>query len=373
MDLFELLENPTPISFLDCSFEPSIKVPMKESGLGELIDSITNTSDAEDYLKKSEKLTTLAKEWFQREHKKLSLSTAQEKLFRVNFQEKDKGNFSTLLHTLSVKVVRPCLRSMEHADDGYAKAIMDLIAPCFHIQMEVIEQCRYFSRTAGPFLHLTVSEDDIDGAKSIYGLKNATHTSSKKNVLYKTGDLVADIGELLALFIVISVVKNSMNNPEERAYLEQRAVLSESGFPYESYETDFYSGSDWQNAELMYLRDEKRNKELSPSFLKYLEEHFTLVHADVSVYQWKEHCRKQIESGCYGYEHRPPLFMDESKAYTFYAQNFFHMYDAIGIKWRDLQAYSNGRYWALPSLGQPQLTKLLVRLFFFGWKNAPVK
>lgn len=183
--------------------------------------------DLDSYLHKSEVLESLSKEYFESEIRKITLSEIEEKLYSLKLGSDD--TLLSIVRKISKGITRPLLRSMEHADDAYAQKLLALIDNSFGVALRVAEKdevsTRYVTnkfKASDKLLILEINEAGYEKL-SIVGTKNDTPPVNMKNVLYKNGIAVGDLGEIFAFLIVLSKVKSAYKHIKQLS-LEERST-----------------------------------------------------------------------------------------------------------------------------------------------------
>lgn len=177
--------------------------------------------NADDYLLRGEKLVSLAKEHFKELVNKTKITEFEKLLYGVEPKDGD------LCQAIAAKVIRPILRQAKIIDDKLSDtALSELLSfICFHVEISPAKSngsshAAYFRKnlqSGDSMLKLIIKETGYD-PMVIYGLKNHTHTSCRKNVLYKAGDCVTDIAGVLSQLVVASVFINVLKDTKCDSY-----------------------------------------------------------------------------------------------------------------------------------------------------------
>lgn len=179
-------------------------------------------SAADEYLKKGERLTSLAREKYAKMVSRLSFSATEKKLFNLNV--KSYKNFK-LVPKIASGVMRPLLRKLttyDESDEAY-KLIKQLVD--FDITIEEVGSVAYENRgnqaiqngfsvkaTNGEeLLILTIKEEGYEPLE-IYGCKEYAHAKKRKSVLWRDLSATGDIAEALAWMVVISLYNKALVN-----------------------------------------------------------------------------------------------------------------------------------------------------------------
>lgn len=166
----------------------------------------------DSYLNKGTVLESLAKECYERTFALFSLSELEETLYSISLSKDD--TLPSIIRKIARKVTRPLLRSMQSADDDYAKQLLSLID--FDVSLRITDNgevplgyvlsTAQRKSTADSVLELTLREDGYEPLV-ILGAKNTTHSGKYKCALWKNGLASADLGEVLALLIILTEIK----------------------------------------------------------------------------------------------------------------------------------------------------------------------
>lgn len=168
--------------------------------------------NAAEYLSKGEIIQSLAREKYERELSKISLTDIEEALFSIKINDYLSVNtnragydFNEIASAIAKKVIRPYLKAMVREEDF--EPVKTLIHPNFGVKVEFQDMvsCRYCGKKEGAVLRCTILENGFEPLV-FYGLKDYTHAKNRKNVSFKNGPIVADIGEVIANLVIISQV-----------------------------------------------------------------------------------------------------------------------------------------------------------------------
>lgn len=180
-------------------------------------------ADTEDYLKKEEVITNLARQKYEKELSKISISDIEEALFSIKIMERLSVNpnfsnsgyqFLEIASSVAKKVIRPIIRKMTSDED--MEPIRTLLHPRFQIHLEETTEVsvRYAGKKEGTMLRCVLEEEGFPPIV-FYGLKEYSHDKNRKNVSYKDGTVVADIGEVIASIVIISQVLIACENADD--------------------------------------------------------------------------------------------------------------------------------------------------------------
>lgn len=184
---------------------------------------------ADEYLKKGERLTSLAKDRFGALVKRLSFSATEEKLFSINVPVYNIS--SHIVPKIATTVVRPLLKMLSTCDkeDEAFEILKSLID--YDIAIEKISDG--YSRCSATYMLARKSKDLLkftlkeEGWKplSCYGLQMNAHTGKKKNLLYKDGSMQGDIAEALAWLICLTQYNRAIVNKELIPSIEKKIEM----------------------------------------------------------------------------------------------------------------------------------------------------
>lgn len=188
---------------------------------------LSELDDTEAYLKKEERITSLAKERFRKELADITFSSVEEKLYSLDLGKCDTSH--AYVGCIAKRVIRPILRDMEspYEEDKNFQLVLDLIdQERFHVKVADSNlSLRYISRGAcrnedEKMLVLTIHEDGEEPF-SINGTKLSAHPKNRQNVLFKNGARVADIAYVLAYLIMLSMVGRELQRIAKLSDTEQ--------------------------------------------------------------------------------------------------------------------------------------------------------
>lgn len=188
---------------------------------------------AEEYLKKGERLTSLAKDRFGIMLERLSFSATEEKLFSINVPVYSLS--SHLVPKIATTVVRPLLKKLTTCDkeDKALEILKSLID--YDIELEKISdgfsRCsatHMLARKSRELLKFTLKEEGWKPL-SCYGLQMNAHTGKKKNLLYKDGSMQGDIAEALAWLICLTQYNRAIVNEELIPGIEKKVEKINKG------------------------------------------------------------------------------------------------------------------------------------------------
>ena len=188
-------------------------------------------SSADEYLKKGERLTTLAKERFGEMVKHLSFSEVEEKLFNIKLNSYDIT--SSLVPKIATTVVRPLLKALTTFDenDDALKTLKSLVDYDIDIRRaNLVGELAYMDRCGATYrlrkksdklLKFTLKEDGFRDLE-IYGLWLNAHPKNYKNVLFKDYSLMGDIAEIIAWLICFTQFNRAVHNDELIPAIEKK-------------------------------------------------------------------------------------------------------------------------------------------------------
>ncbi|WP_026653543.1 LPD1 domain-containing protein [Butyrivibrio proteoclasticus] len=189
---------------------------------------------ADEYLKKGERLTTLAKERYGEMMKELSFSDIEEKLFSIKVNGYDIS--STLVPKIATTVVRPILKSTaDYSDESNAikmlKSVIDydFSVETVNIESEYVAAVRYLKRKSSELLKITIREEGFKPLVA-YGYKNNAHPKNRKNTLFKDGSMLGDVAEILAWLICFTQYTRAMKNDDLRPAIEEKLTVKSYGW-----------------------------------------------------------------------------------------------------------------------------------------------
>lgn len=175
-------------------------------------EPLEEVANASEYLSKGEIIQSLARVKYERELSKISLSDIEEALFSIKITEtlsvdpnKAGYDFNQIATAIAKNVIRPCLKAMTKEEDF--NPIKTLLHPKFGVSVEFQDDvpCNYCGKREGEVLRCTIYEEGFPPLE-FYGLKETAHAKHRKNVSFKNGPLVADIGEVIANLVILSQV-----------------------------------------------------------------------------------------------------------------------------------------------------------------------
>ena len=172
-------------------------------------------SDIDAYLKKGTVLESLARERYKQNEKRLFLSNLEETLYSIKVTAED--TLSDIIRKICGKIIRPLLRAENMESGAMFHELLALIHEDFNVTLRVIQEREIFYTYIGKrisqdetILELTINEAGYQPLR-ILGTKKAPHSSNRKNVLYKDGVLVADLGEVLSFLVILSQIKREFS------------------------------------------------------------------------------------------------------------------------------------------------------------------
>ncbi len=172
---------------------------------------------AEDYLSKGERLTTLARQRFEKMMDKLSFSDLEKKIFSTKIPEfADPQRFVDIL---SKSVVRPLVKAMttfDESDEAYMslKGVVDFDFTLKRADEGMSWQGAYrylthFQKKTDDILLLTIREEGYPDV-SVMGYRAHAMNKKKCDVLWKDGSAAADIGTVLSWLLVLTLYNRAM-------------------------------------------------------------------------------------------------------------------------------------------------------------------
>lgn len=242
-----ILQEPD-LSFLFSEFLNFFSAPEKGFSFTHSTE-FTEGPAFEDYLKKEERLRSLAREKFTKVVGKIQLSDIEEKIFSSAFSESD--SLYDIASKLARIATRPLLKAIVQLDDAYATKLIEAVSlPSLQIRFEPVDMekdasyLRYLRRkfekhkkTDANIVKLILIEDGYRPL-TIYGALNHTHPDSLKNITYQSGACAADLGLFTAYLIIykqLTVTFCGVRNGEEiydtlAKDLEERILSYEKQF-----------------------------------------------------------------------------------------------------------------------------------------------
>ncbi|WP_294240707.1 hypothetical protein [Pseudobutyrivibrio sp.] len=195
-------------------------------------------SSAEEYLKKGERLTTLAKERFGEMIKELSFSDVEEKLFNIKVSSYSVSG--CLVPKIATTVIRPLLKTLTtcDGDDNSLKMIKSLVDYDVDIKLVDLDgELGYMDRCSATFrlrkksnklLKLTLKEEGFRELE-VYGLQFNAHTKGDKNVLFKDRSQLGDVAEILAWLVCFTQFNRAMLDDELKPVIEEKLMRNSIG------------------------------------------------------------------------------------------------------------------------------------------------
>lgn len=188
-------------------------------------------SSAEEYLKKGERLTTLAKERFGEMVKLLTFSETEEKLYNIKVNDYDIK--SSLVPKIATTVVRPLLKALTSFDENdealkTLKALVDYDIDIRRVyvdgELAYMDRCGAvykLKRKSDKLLKLTLKEEGFRNLE-IYGFWLNAHPKRSKNVMFKDYSLMGDIAEIIAWLICFTQFNRAMVNDDLKPAIEKK-------------------------------------------------------------------------------------------------------------------------------------------------------
>lgn len=210
-----------PVENMDFIFHDFFGLFMSENAFPDLSFDSSETEEEIDYLKRGERLESLARTIYQRRIGKMALSDAEQKIYSISMDE--TTSYFDIVHKISKSFTRPCLRSMESADDEYAKALLDAVAlPSLRIALSFVDEqdsvrgyvCRSLPQNKRavasdePILCVSFEEDGYP-LITYHGYKNISH--SKKELAWRCGVRAVDLADFFSSLIVYSQVMKKIS------------------------------------------------------------------------------------------------------------------------------------------------------------------
>ncbi len=211
MDLFTLLEEIK---------KEEAKAPVVFASRKEEI-----LSAADEYLQKGERLTSLARERYERMVKKLSFSEVEKKLYQLNAKSYKHYH---LIPKIAAVVIRPLLKGLTACDDTDDNMKMLRQLTGADITIEQVDSVEFAGSSASAIraasrklkvyqaeglLKLTVKEEGYPPLE-VYGARNMAHTKSNKSILWKDHTTTGDLAEILAWLTVINIYNEAVVNKD---------------------------------------------------------------------------------------------------------------------------------------------------------------
>lgn len=193
------------------------KVP-ESSGVIEQTEQTEKAVPDEDYLKKGERLMSLAREKYKLSEK--IYSKFEEKFFQVKLPE--NGTLWSIVDILAKKVIRPILRAEEtFTPDGevmsfFKKYIDYPISISRDVPQNIAPaRClRYRGKKSSDIIALYI--EDEKRSMIVYGYRADTHPSSITDCLMRsTRENVADIAVVLAWLMVFGIYNKTISDEEQ--------------------------------------------------------------------------------------------------------------------------------------------------------------
>lgn len=220
----------------------------------------TNSIADVDYLKRGERIETLARTFYQHSIKKMDLTDVEKQIF--SFSTDKNMSYFDIVHAISKVFTRPCLRNMTKVDDKYAKSLIDSVcSPDVHVSISFADNAElskmepYVSRAVNSRKTLSNDTDSLlkvtfaekgYSAEEYYGYKNTTHT--KKDLSWYDSESyihVVDIADFFSSLIIFNQVmkkveayKNACNEEykHDTTYFNITTLLKV--FPYSVLKKD---------------------------------------------------------------------------------------------------------------------------------------
>ncbi len=225
MNIFSFLANMPTIK--ETTQEKTALVsPLNYSGRREAI-----LSSADEYLKKGERLTTLAREKYGRIIEALSFSDVEEKLFSVNLSGTDM--YKNYVPKIATTVVRPLLKSLTSCDenDESLKILKSLVDYDIDIKKaepsDNLSAIRVLKRISTNLLEFTLKENEYNPLV-VYGLQDNAHPKNRKNCLYKDYSVIGDIAEIIAWLICFTQYDKAIHDESLLPAIEHKVYLNRS-------------------------------------------------------------------------------------------------------------------------------------------------
>lgn len=173
----------------------------------------------EDYLKKGERLMSLAREKYKLSEK--IYSKFEENFFQCKFKGTNP-NLAEMVNDLAKKVIRPILRAEEafSPDGDVMRFFQKYIDHPIRIGREVSGDhpaacyLRYRGKKSRDILELVV--EDEKNPMTVYGYRCETHAGSYRDCFLKrTGVQIADIAKVLAWLMVFGIYNKTISDEEQ--------------------------------------------------------------------------------------------------------------------------------------------------------------
>lgn len=216
---------------------------MEHATLENIFES-DNSGNITDYLKKGERMETLARTIYQRKISNISLTDAEKKIFAISIDP--KMTYYDVVHRISKAFTRPCLRSMEKPNDKYASALLDAIElPGLKMELSFAENMdqirRYLRKAVSTQKTPSTKTDNVVCVKfeeagypamHLYGYKNTTHTQ-KNLAVYVAPECIriVDLADFFSSLIIYAQVMKKISD-----YLAVRASEREQNITFSSME-----------------------------------------------------------------------------------------------------------------------------------------
>jgi len=183
-------------------------------------------SDADEYLKRGERLTSLAKEKYEQMIKHYALSDIEEKLFSINL--KGYSISYEVVPKIATTIVRPLLRSLTTFDenDEALKTLKALVDYDISIRPVDLKGESYRSavsvlkRLSDKQICFTLKEERYNPLV-VYGLQLNAHPKKRKNILFRDESMCGDIAEIIAWLICFTQYNRALVNDELRPAIKK--------------------------------------------------------------------------------------------------------------------------------------------------------
>ncbi len=172
---------------------------------------------AEEYLKKGERLTTLARERFGEMLKLFTFSELEEKLYSINVSS---YRVSSMIPKIATTVVRPLLKKITSFDDNDEALKMLKQLAGYDINIREVDSSEHYVFAvralrvhSEKILCLTLKEEGFKPLV-VYGLWLNAHPRNRKNTHFKDSSVTGDIAEIIAWLICFNEFTKAIKNKD---------------------------------------------------------------------------------------------------------------------------------------------------------------
>lgn len=169
-------------------------------------------ADSDSYLHKQDRIVSLAREKFLQYSRAVSFTDMEKRLFEVKITAKD--DYKKIVSLIARQVVRPLLAAFKEEGDEAHRMLMEMVPE--HIQVKIFKKpysekayARYSKgiklEDGDPLVFVEINEEGFAPLQT-FGATTA-HGKSGKNVLFKDGTCLSDIGELFAYLVLLHIIE----------------------------------------------------------------------------------------------------------------------------------------------------------------------